>query len=736
MWYVFRLRLVIAFVSALALNACNLSDDSLRGSFSPSESAELAVQFSSVSFKSIPNEATTSDNSPEMTMSLPAELNGAEVSIYSDSACSTLVGQATLAAGSVTVTNINLGTDLTDSERVGFYSKVSFQSSQSSCVDLGLSIDYYPESQFPYFKETLFDWPNGGNTMYTSTGKSVMVFDRASVTRTVIATTTDSFIDLTFNSTTGLVYALENGANDYLVSINPSTGDRTNITGLTTTAGAVMTNPVHFDLNASGTLAYVTDTNIDALVRVNLATEAQVIVSDGSTGTGTAFSNPDDVIINASETLAYVLDTTADTIYQVDLTNGNRTVVSDSGTGTGPNITTPENMDINLAEDTLYLADRSYETAMSIDIASGNRTLLPIASTTGPEFEQLAFVQANPAGTTLAMIDWNTDAGSIHRSRLLDVDVVTGDRTLVFSNGRGTGHRFDSPQAVALLPDGSAALVISDGIMRGVSKVNLTTGEREIFSAQAFGSQSATGSGANFSDPKDIVVHPDGSKAYVADDGFNSIIEIDMATGNRSTLASVTSIENLTINSAGTTIYAIDTTGDQIIQVDTGSGAVSTVSSSGVGTGTAPIFRVTSGFTYIVPNDIVISQDGAYLYVMSNFTDLIEVEIATGNRRQIWQNPSPGSGFAIINSGFSSFRLIDSGQRLLAIRNEEVYSVELASGTVTLLTTLSIDLDGTVPTVSGIDINTAGDKVYLSDSIRQAVYQLNLQTIEFSYFSH
>ena len=209
-----------------------------------------------------------------------------------------------------------------------------------------------------------------------------------------------------------------------------------------------------------------------------------------------------------------------------------------------------------------------------------------------------------------------------------------------------------------------------------------------------------------------------------------------MATGNRSTLASVTSIENLTINSAGTTIYAIDTTGDQIIQVDTGSGAVSTVSSSGVGTGTAPIFRVTSGFTYIVPNDIVISQDGAYLYVMSNFTDLIEVEIATGNRRLIWQNPSPGSGFAIINSGFSSFRLIDSGQRLLAIRNEEVYSVELASGTVTLLTTLSIDLDGTVPTVSGIDINTAGDKVYLSDSIRQAVYQLNLQTIEFSYFSH
>ena len=104
-------------------------------------------------------------------------------------------------------------------------------------------------------------------------------------------------------------------------------------------------------------------------------------------------------------------------------------------------------------------------------------------------------------------------------------------------------------------------------------------------------------------------------------------------------------VEKLAIDATNSKLYAIDETIVGILEVDIATGNRSTLSSSGVGSGT--------NFKHL--SDIKINSTSTKLYVSDlNLGNIIEVDIATGNRTDLISSRI-GAGNAI-DSPFSLYK--------------------------------------------------------------------------------
>jgi YVTN family beta-propeller protein/YD repeat-containing protein len=225
--------------------------------------------------------------------------------------------------------------------------------------------------------------------------------------------------------------------------------------------------------------------------------------------------------------------------------------------------------------------------------------------------------------------------------------------------------------------------------------------------------------------PRDLVLRPDGSRAYVANGGRNTISVIDTAT--HGIVADIpASIGELAVSPDGTRLYSLGT------DVNTGNSVVSVVDL----TINAALTDVT--LTTFAGAHLAVTPDGAAVFVLAGDGTLTVVDTATSTEATIIAIPAAFGGFlAIAPDGAqayvtlpseSSITVVDVASRAVtatipigASAAEGVFNPTAArfylpaDSDITVIDTSTNTVAATVPGVRGaLAVNPAGTRLYVT----------------------
>jgi DNA-binding beta-propeller fold protein YncE len=243
---------------------------------------------------------------------------------------------------------------------------------------------------------------------------------------------------------------------DFVAEIDPSTGDRTLITGRSDGRGTIDHEPMDAAMGAADQYYYV-DFATDALYAVRTG-EAPRHVSDAATGSGPAFDAPIGVEIDAAHGLAYVID--IDAVFSVDLATGERSVI-DAGPGQLSGLTA------DFQARKLFVAELGGG-VFSIDLATGTRQNVPLPAgmLTGGGI-------AHDAATHSLLV---VNQYPRHLER---IDEAGASRTTVDAMAPACGPTLERPRGVAVDSARQVAYVTDDAF-DGIIAVDLRTGCRQL----------------------------------------------------------------------------------------------------------------------------------------------------------------------------------------------------------------------------------------------------------------
>ncbi len=219
-------------------------------------------------------------------------------------------------------------------------------------------------------------------------------------------------------------------------------------------------------------------------------------------------------------------------VYHLDVSSGNRQVIASPTVGTGPIVESP--VGVVVREDGgLIVLDGSAGKVVLVDPTTLHRTTI-----SGPGVG--AGPSLSPTGIALGrdgsiLVTNVFGIGGILTSTLVRIDPLTGDRETVSSDFLGNGPGPDLWFNVAVGDDGLVFVTNLQGSSqdRGVLSVDLSTGNREVVSANG------TGVGPQLLQPLGIAVQGDGAilvSQFSSFDG-NDLIRIDPVTGDRTLLS-------------------------------------------------------------------------------------------------------------------------------------------------------------------------------------------------------
>ena len=236
-----------------------------------------------------------------------------------------------------------------------------------------------------------------------------------------------------------------------------------------------------------------------------------------------SLNNPHSIFFNTIQSKVYVADVAEEAIFEVDFATGDRTIISDSMTGTGADFDYPRYIVLNAAEDKAYVADSgsSVRAIFEVDLATGDRTIISDAMTgTGPNIFSPRSISLNALENKAYVVDsWSNDA-------LFEVDLITGDRTIISNTMTGTGPNFMSPM-MASLNSAEDKVYVIDRDAQALFEVDLSTGDRSVVSG------GSVGEGTQFNTPRAFVLNSTEEIAFVLDEGISALFEVDLATGDR-----------------------------------------------------------------------------------------------------------------------------------------------------------------------------------------------------------
>ena len=304
------------------------------------------------------------------------------------------------------------------------------------------------------------------------------------------------------------------------------------------------------------------------------------------------------------------------------------TIIPDSP-GAGPALLNPGSLVLDSANNRVLIADNGTFTLYEVDLATGDRTIISNSVTgTGP-------LIANNEGVEL---DTNSNrALAIHRvskAALYGVNLTTGDRTLLSGDGTaaGSGTQFSQIEAVQFDAANNRALITDSGL-NAVFGVNLATGARTVLSSPT------VGTGPNTQSVRDIEYDPATNCAYVVANLTASteiaVYSIDLNTGNRLILSDTTHGTGtnfsfplgIAINAASNELFVMDTNLRAVFSVDMTTGNRTIVSQNGV-LGVGIDFFSGWDIEYDAANNRVLVVD-------LSLDALIGVDLATGDRTLI-----------------------------------------------------------------------------------------------------
>ncbi|MCP4227369.1 MAG: PQQ-binding-like beta-propeller repeat protein, partial [Actinomycetia bacterium] len=114
---------------------------------------------------------------------------------------------------------------------------------------------------------------------------------------------------------------------------------------------------------------------------------------------------------------------------------------------------------------------------------------------------------------------------------VVEIDLSTGDRTIISDTGRGSGTDLSVPLGLALDTANDRALVVDNGI-DALVEVDLSTGDRTIHSSSD--TDNMVGTGPPLTTPRSVRLDAANNRALVMESTWQALVAVDLATGGRS----------------------------------------------------------------------------------------------------------------------------------------------------------------------------------------------------------
>ncbi|MFI5402081.1 MAG: hypothetical protein ACHQ1G_04020, partial [Planctomycetota bacterium] len=294
-----------------------------------------------------------------------------------------------------------------------------------------------------------------------------------------------------------------------------------------------------------------------------------------------------------------------------------------------------------------------------VPLASGVNVLAALATDGAGNLASLAsasvtrtgIIPAGPVSVALAP-DGRALVLDVTLRVLFLVDLATGEREPV-----PAGLAPEAPSGLAV--DGARAIVC-DVAERALVALDLFTGQWTVLS------DDLTGAGAPLERPQAVALLPAGRVA-VADAIASAVVVVDLATGDRTTLAPLTFPPvAVAFDAANGRILALGS--NALVAVDPGTGGVTIVASLGKGGG--PLLQGANAVSCDAATGVAYVTDGVLAAVLA-------VDPVSGDRTVV-SSPAVGSG-----TPFSLPRgIVPSGPRLLVADSvlDGLFSVDRASG--------------------------------------------------------
>ncbi|MFV1967541.1 MAG: hypothetical protein ACC628_19100 [Pirellulaceae bacterium] len=140
------------------------------------------------------------------------------------------------------------------------------------------------------------------------------------------------------------IFAVDDGSSgeegpELLFHVNPTTGDRTIVSGMSVGDGPRLSSPEEAVVDANGNLLVISDifslVSDAAVLRVDPSSGDREIFTGAPVGDGPLFDDLDDIAIDLNGNVVLV-DFDRNAIFRVDAMTGDRTILSDSSVGSGP----------------------------------------------------------------------------------------------------------------------------------------------------------------------------------------------------------------------------------------------------------------------------------------------------------------------------------------------------------------------------------------------------------------
>jgi hypothetical protein len=430
--------------------------------------------------------------------------------------------------------------------------------------------------------------------------------------------------DLAFDATFNRALLVDAGwaGQKVVIGVDLITGQRTLLSGNGVGAGPALTNMYNVCVSADGLTAYLAVD--DTLLSVDLTSGDRAVVSDSSTGTGPTFSFCWGTHLDEGKNRILIADPAQNQLFAVDLTSGDRTLLSDETVGTGDSIINPVDVGYDPIADHAYLVEDGYSSSdpglMEVDLATGEQTLISDDTTgSGTLLDRPKGAAWDPLGNRALVLDST-------RNVLVAVDAVSGDRSSITDISVGSGSGRVGYGAIAHDPLNQRLICVDDNVLLAV---DLVTGDRSVWMD---GSMFPSGTYYN------LAYSPMSGKAYFNHEDTPAIYVFDPVAGTVDVLSALGSTEGMVVDDAAGALLAIQD--DSLVSIDMTTGAITTISggTSGSGPGFSSLW---SGLAVNADRTVAWTQD-------SDLEAVFRVDLATG-ARTIVSDPSTGTGDTLEN---------------------------------------------------------------------------------------
>ncbi|WP_444940768.1 Ig-like domain-containing protein [Microbulbifer sp. ZKSA004] len=251
-----------------------------------------------------------------------------------------------------------------------------------------------------------------------------------------------------------------------IYSVQRDTGDRTQLTTWPQPIPEISTGFKRLTLTSSGGEAYAARTvetfgSIDTygeIIKFDLSSGDHSVISSSSSaspvGTGPNMLSSFGIALDEANGQLYVGDLVSGSIFRVNIASGDRTIISGDSVGSGESAF-PSDLIVDLDSDQIYVTGG--ENVLQVDIETGNRSV--VTSGTKGEGLQLDYAAAIGRG---ADSDHLVVSGRAVDPVIMSVEISTGDRSIVSSNKVGMGPSYKWHDVNYILST-DQLLVISEG---------------------------------------------------------------------------------------------------------------------------------------------------------------------------------------------------------------------------------------------------------------------------------